>query len=385
MLCCVCCVHKSEWFGVNAGYYLAGDGSWAGQMAPATIDKDGSTGLVPAPLLGQNDSYLRGDGKWIRANNAPTAAQYIFAKNNNTVEQKSNGSTTVPTYLTFPTADTLTVGSAASQTNTTTFTLQVGYTYKISSAIPYALAGGPAGTSIQIYVGGVAQGVTGGMVPISNEAAYVGDLMAICYVAPTVISTVQIGFFSGTVTTIYSSWMTIEVVSNNNTITAFSGATSTNDGIVGYIPKPLAGQQNHVLSGSGGWRPVTQTYINARISSVSGSNLAFTTFSASPVCPNPFVLTNPTTFTSPNISGNYKIDIVLNSVNSANPAAQCILTPVVGGVSSTSTITSRPTPDITLAHSGVVILNIPANTTLTFSLTNITGVQYGGTITIVSI
>ena len=50
-----------------------------------------------------------------------------------------------------------------------------------------------------------------------------------------------------------ASFALIEVVSNNNTITAFGGATSSADGAIGYIPKPLTGQQNYVLTGSGGW------------------------------------------------------------------------------------------------------------------------------------
>jgi hypothetical protein len=61
-------------FGVNAGYYLSGDGGWAGQMQPAAASADGDTGLVPMPKAGQQNSYLRGDGKWIQANNAPTSA-----------------------------------------------------------------------------------------------------------------------------------------------------------------------------------------------------------------------------------------------------------------------------------------------------------------------
>jgi hypothetical protein len=85
LLLLMICVHahfirRIDSFGVNAGYYLSGDGGWAGQMQPAAVSANGDTGLVPAPKAGQHNSYLRGDGKWIQANNAtqypPVYLQY---------------------------------------------------------------------------------------------------------------------------------------------------------------------------------------------------------------------------------------------------------------------------------------------------------------------
>jgi microcystin-dependent protein len=166
----------------------------------------------------------------------------------------------------------------------------------------------------------------------------------------------------------------------------FTGASSSATGGVGYVPAPLAGQQNHVLTGGGGWQQSsTITYTNARIDGLgAGPSLKFTALSTSPTCPAPFVLTNPTTFTSPNISGNYKIDILINNFATFTKAYG-IITPVIGGVPSRTTITGSQIDNVPGGLSGMVILPIPANTALTFSLSNVSYTYSGGTITIVSL
>ena len=52
-----------------------------------------------------------------------------------------------------------------------------------------------------------------------------------------------------------NSWATIEMVSTGNTISQFTGAGASTQGSIGYIPAPLAGQQNYYLAGSGTWQP----------------------------------------------------------------------------------------------------------------------------------
>ena len=256
MVCILARRASADVFASNTGYYLAGDGSWAGQMAAASAAADGSTGLVPAPLTGQHDSYLRGDGKWIRANNAPTAAQYVFGRTTST-QSKSAGSMT---YVNFQMANTITVGSAAVQTADNSFTILPGYSYKITAGIPFGmLAENITGAGLSIYVGGVAQGAEGPVIPMypPPSASYFYDAAALCYVTPTVSSVVQVGFnYTGASCSLYGgAFITIEVVSNANAISPFAGATVKVDGASGYTPKPLAGQQNYVLTGGGGWQP----------------------------------------------------------------------------------------------------------------------------------
>ena len=243
-------IRRIESFEANAGYYLSGDGSWAGQMRPAAASADGSTGLVPSPLAGQHNSYLRGDGKWIQAGNAPTAAQYLFAKN--TDKQGPLGNDPTPVYLSFPIENTLTVGIAATHTDPKTFTILPGYSYKITAAIPLTTTPNSDFDWVGIYVNGVSQGIRGTGVPASNGNA-IGDFFTVCYVTPTAPSRVQVGYIGTYGATIYYVWCSIEIISNNNTILPFKGASVSADGAIGYIPTPKAGQQNYLLEGSGNW------------------------------------------------------------------------------------------------------------------------------------
>ena len=52
-------------------YYLKGDGTWVnsskigGIFEGATATTDGTSGMVPNPLAGEQDKFLRGDGNWV--------------------------------------------------------------------------------------------------------------------------------------------------------------------------------------------------------------------------------------------------------------------------------------------------------------------------------
>ena len=48
-----------------------------GIMAGATIDEQGSNGLVPAPGIGQHELFLRGDGTWA----SPVSTIQLFSDN----------------------------------------------------------------------------------------------------------------------------------------------------------------------------------------------------------------------------------------------------------------------------------------------------------------
>jgi hypothetical protein len=286
LLLLMICVHahfiqRIDSFGVNAGYYLSGDGGWAGQMQPAAASVDGDTGLVPAPKAGQQNSYLRGDGKWIQANNAPTAAHYLFTA---TVVDQDTGPT--PTYLIkYPTSGYSVISSNSTviaQPNVSTFVLQPGYVYKCMAGITLATDAGTYINAIQFFsTTGVAYGVSGSI--LGTTAADTDHLCTnsttIAYIAPTATLALNVlftnrakanniltGIASAYATSRFApisggTWVSIEVISNNNTITAFTGATSAADGFIGYIPTPKAGQQNYVLTGGGNWAPPVNTYL----------------------------------------------------------------------------------------------------------------------------
>jgi hypothetical protein len=266
-------MRQFESFGVNSGYYLSGDGSWAGQMQPAAEIANGSTGLVPAPLAGQQNSYLRGDGTWQQANNAPTAAHYLFTT---TTEDQDTGS--ADTYLIkYPMSGSGVISSNSTvitQPNATAFVLQPGYVYKCTAGVTLATDTGTYLNAIQFCsTTGVAYGVPGSI--LGTTSADVNNICtnstAIAYIAPTTRLALNVRFTNRSKNNILTgivsaflvrlgapqipggTWVSIEVISNNNTITAFAGATSTTNGFIGYIPAPLAGQQNHVLTGDSKW------------------------------------------------------------------------------------------------------------------------------------
>jgi hypothetical protein len=53
----------------------------------------------------------------------------------------------------------------------------------------------------------------------------------------------------------------------------FTGASASETGGVGYVPAPLAGQQNQYLSGTGKWAPVLNSY--ARTAAAGKQNILF--------------------------------------------------------------------------------------------------------------
>ena len=277
MLIIQCCrVARPELFGINAGYYLSGDGGWAGQMQPAAASADGATGLVPAPLTGQQNSYLRGDGKWIQANNAPTAAQYIMVTN--------NANTPVPTVgQPFKFADTLILAGTAIRCDApyTKFILQAGYTYKCTAVLTL---GDNYGTNNIYYVWNN---------DASNTAFGEGGsaqfmFPAIGYIATTATTAISLKIVNGSANNqlgmtqdapyYRGSWAIIEAVNNNNTITQFTGASGTTNGFIGYVPAPQVGQQNHVLTGAGTWSPMITAMTPVKL---TGNSVMFSNIPAS--------------------------------------------------------------------------------------------------------
>ena len=285
LLLLMICIHahfmrRIESFGSNSAYYLAGDGSWAGQMAAASAAADGSTGLVPAPLVGQQNSYLRGDGKWIQANNAPTVASILYATcyADQAMYENRYTSRTGPFQTVYFDTPLLPVTSNITQNTIiqsnfsnvfgTTFTLAAGGSYKLTGSIGYTANENGAfqwfNVTTRTLIGAASNVINGVSGWNSNILAYVTPA-----VTPVTVALVGTQLSAGTlygagwVNNInplgWGPYVNIEQVSNNNTITPFAGATATKDGAIGYIPAPLAGQQNYVLTGGGGWSPYRST------------------------------------------------------------------------------------------------------------------------------
>ena len=169
------------------------------------------------------------------------------------ITQAANSNIPFNTNITF---DFQQVSSGLSFTMpTSTFVLQPTCSYKLTGCLPNGVNGTqPAWYNVttEKYIGTIGTG--------TNQQS--SSAPAIAYVICTVATTVALrsGYSTGTMGLLANAnvgqygWATIEVVSNNTAISQFTGATSIADGAIGYIPKPLTGQQNYVLTGAGSWQ-----------------------------------------------------------------------------------------------------------------------------------
>ena len=330
--------HPAESFG-NADYYLRGDGTWtASQMAGATPQSSGTTGMAPAPTAGQQNSYLRGDGTWQQANNAPTATAVLYSTcvADQTIYANTFSSATGPFQIIY--FDTPVVsGSPNIAQNTltqskfsnapgTTFMLAPGCAYKLTGSIGYTTVNG----AFQWF-----NITTNALIGIACNTSGGGAVMTVTQFNNSVVAFVTTASAAATVAlvgtqvsngTLYGAayknsmnslgwgpYVTIEQVSNNNTIGPFGGATSSTNGVVGYIPAPPAGTQNSYLRGDGNWVQANNAptaaiimhaiYVAAQNTPVPTTNgvafpfntIAFSTGTSGVITPSPNA-TNITTF-----------------------------------------------------------------------------------------
>ena len=147
-------------------------------------------------------------------------------------------------------------------TPTTAFILAAGCTYKCTASMGYASSGSDFAYQWLNNITNIKFGVAGDIVAITGSNNNVRGMLAIGYITTTAATTISLNVNNpGAIisTTSYDNypWCTIEVVSNNNAITAFTGATSAKDGTLGYLPAPKIGDQNSYLCGNGTWQSAT--------------------------------------------------------------------------------------------------------------------------------
>jgi hypothetical protein len=276
--------------------------------------------------------------------------------------------------------------SGITSPTTSSFLLPAGGTYVLTSCLTYC-SGGTTYRWANITSGSkVFIGEAG---DIANATPVAG--IAIAYISTTVATTVALCVTSGPSpirgqsydASARGPWVSIQSLRNNNTITAFTGATSSTAGSIGYIPAPIAGDQTKFLCGDGNWQSAVKTYMNASIGTTITSNkLTFSLYTIVPTCQYPFILTNSTTFTSPNISGVYIINLIINVLGCTSAPS---ITPSVGGTSTGQVFYGGYAPGLALPLCGTCIINIPANTTLSFNTSAITGIGYIGMLTITNL
>ena len=155
------------------------------------------------------------------------------------------------------------VGNNIVQKTPSTFTLVANGTYKCVCSI-----GTQKITSSNVTYQWMTD--TGGVFgnQAQSVAGYSNNILAVGYISVTTTPInvyVNANYFNNTNISL-QSWLSIEQVYDNTSITAYKGATDTMDGNIGYVPAPAAGQQNYVLSGNGTWvsnNTTVQTYQGA--------------------------------------------------------------------------------------------------------------------------
>ncbi|MEI8231771.1 MAG: hypothetical protein WCG32_04320, partial [Actinomycetes bacterium] len=288
--------------GTNYGWSSAGSALTA--FTGASSGAAGTLGGVPAPQAGDQAKYLQANGTWSAVSGGAVAAQYCMML----ITQLSNATITVNTNIKF---DFIQESSGLAFTMpASTFAIQPPYRYRLSAQLP----GGKLDTRISWY--NVTTGTYIGT-PATSTDGWASSL-AIAYITCTVATTIALRCFNngntmasmGNANVSSYGWATIEVVSDNTAISAFTGATSSADGSIGYIPKPLAGQQNYALVGNGTWQPmpvgvtgtIFQSMMNTKIGPYSPGinwitvpNLAITV--TPPSTDTKYLLTGNITFT----------------------------------------------------------------------------------------
>ena len=178
------------------------------QFTGSTALFPGVAGFIPAPLVGTQNSYLRGDENWVSTNNGPTAAQYLFATS---ITNQIVG--TAPIVIAYPAL------------SNSTFSLLPVSNYKLSACIPFF------SSNMNYRWFNV---TTGTYIPGkgANNSGGTGVPQNMAYITTTVPTTVSLYASYGSGSLIYGQgfdnsfrgpWITTEMLSNNNTIQRSQG------------------------------------------------------------------------------------------------------------------------------------------------------------------
>jgi hypothetical protein len=173
------------------------------------------------------------------------------------------------------------------------FTLAAGKTYVLRGTVPEADFSGPTG-----YIGYSWYNLTGstriGNVGFLFHADYTTDATtdkgygggyAEAIITPTATTVVEMRITESTAAVSVGNEGTgrfpsafIEVLSDGTQVAQFTGATSSTDGAIGYVPAPLAGQEGSLLLGNGTWTAATNVKIGTTLTQPIASLSARTSF-----------------------------------------------------------------------------------------------------------
>ena len=196
---------------IEQNYYLRGDGTWAATaMSGATATAAGSGGFVPPPAAGTHTQFLRGDGTW------QNSAAPFFYTSNPVVAGQVVASVGGVCNLVYS-GSISQLGGIASQTNSSSFLIVPGNIYKCTAGFSYLSTVTNAAVSVYFWdnvnSAQLGNATTTVPVPVMMGKYLSMGTTTLAYIplsaTPTNIS-IQTNAPSGT--TIYSAWMSVEVV-----------------------------------------------------------------------------------------------------------------------------------------------------------------------------
>lgn len=187
-------------------------------MTGATVDANGTHGLVPAPAKGNQGQFLRGDGKWA----TPTDTKY--------------GAATSSAAGLMSATDKAKLDGIANNAN--------NYSHPTTSGNKHIPAGGSAGQILRWSADGTAVWGSDNNTTYSKFKGATSDAAGGDGLVPAPAKGAQGQFLRGD-----GTWAT----PTDHTYSTMTGASSSADGASGLVPKPTAGSQSKFLRGDGTW------------------------------------------------------------------------------------------------------------------------------------
>ena len=210
----------------------------------ATASAAGGTGLVPAPAVGQNTRYLRGDGTWQTPPN--TTYGVVTTEDNGlmsaTDKKKLDGIATGANNYTHPSYTARTSGLYKITVDSSGHVSAVTAVTK-TDITNLGIPGQDTNTTYSAFRGATSSAAGGsGLVPAPAK----GD---------------QSKFLKAD-----GTWQTPP----NTTYSTFKAATASVAGGSGLVPAPAAGENDEYLRGDGTWATPTNTTYNNATTSTAG-------------------------------------------------------------------------------------------------------------------
>ena len=202
------------------GHYDVSAGSWKKLdiMTGATSSADGFSGLVPAPVSGENTKFLRGDGTWQTAYTLPTASSSTL------------GGVKIGTGITIDSSGNVSVNdNSHAHTITNVTGLQTALDGKAASSHTHSS-----------YV---------------NQNAFSNVLVGDTTIASdTTTDTLELVAGSNVTITPDANNDKITITAKDTTYSNMKGATSSAAGTAGLVPAPVSGENTKFLRGDGTWQ-----------------------------------------------------------------------------------------------------------------------------------